>query len=393
MTDSTLFPRCNPKEAPEGSGLVCGAVRPIVEGVHWDTTNCPLPEQPSNGCEQCPTNGGSGECPECPEPEPIAPVPDGCYTQVCFENNVPTYGQAPEPVIDFGQRQEWCSFGIKYTYEDGQITKEGAALPDGTYTSFTIQNGCVVGVGDAPLPIYKPSECCDDGEPNGNGFSCGDVADCLGFIPFAGNASPSVRFIGQDGRSYTIPPASIPDYELNCSDVAACLNSFSNAGTITELTELVGADGKKYFFPFQQPQEGVSFSSCGIEFIDGSLTSLPTTNPPVGNTVSEFGWPPVLGAQTSDWLHVSKSNCSLNFSIDKPLLKIDMLGLFGIAATVENGTRFLSSDGNSYSIEAISSKIDSILGLPALRARLTALENDFEEHKAMPISLAHSSTP
>lgn len=34
-------------------------------------------------------------------------------------------------------------------------------IPDGTYTSITFADGCIVGVGEAPLPQYTPQQCCD----------------------------------------------------------------------------------------------------------------------------------------------------------------------------------------------------------------------------------------
>lgn len=34
-------------------------------------------------------------------------------------------------------------------------------IPDGTYTSITFADGCIVEVGEAPLPQYTPLQCCD----------------------------------------------------------------------------------------------------------------------------------------------------------------------------------------------------------------------------------------
>ncbi len=382
MTDSTLFPRCNPKEAPDDSGLVCGAVRPITEGVHWDTTGCEVPEKPSNGCEQCPTDGGSGECPECPEPAPVTPVPDGCYTQVCFTDNIPTYGQAPEPVIDFGQRQEWCSFGLSYAYEDGKVTKQGTALPDGTYTRFTIQNGCVVDVGLAPLPVYMPAECCEGDGSGGNSFNCGDVAACLGAFPYAGDATPTTRLIGANGQTYTIGESDGGDELITCDDIVNCLSALPSGGEATELTMLVGADGSKYFVPFPDTASGFSATSCGLVFDNGILTDVPTTNPPVGDTISEFGWPPVMGAQTEGFLKVSKANCRLNFTIDNLAVRNAVISEFVQGTEVPDGAVFLAGNGEAYSIEAISDKVYELLNLGALQSQVNAIQaqlNDLQD--------------
>lgn len=34
-------------------------------------------------------------------------------------------------------------------------------IPDGTFTSVTFEGGCIVGVGQAPIPVYTPQACCD----------------------------------------------------------------------------------------------------------------------------------------------------------------------------------------------------------------------------------------
>ena len=41
------------------------------------------------------------------------------------------------------------------------IVKRKYQIPNGTYTSVTFENGCIVGVGQAPIPQYTPQACCD----------------------------------------------------------------------------------------------------------------------------------------------------------------------------------------------------------------------------------------
>lgn len=36
-------------------------------------------------------------------------------------------------------------------------------IPNGTYTSITFENGCIVAVGQATIPQYTPQQCCDTG--------------------------------------------------------------------------------------------------------------------------------------------------------------------------------------------------------------------------------------
>lgn len=44
-------------------------------------------------------------------------------------------------------------------------------IPDGTYTSITFAGGCVVDVGQAPVPQYTPQACCSDEDTGNNGNS------------------------------------------------------------------------------------------------------------------------------------------------------------------------------------------------------------------------------
>lgn len=41
------------------------------------------------------------------------------------------------------------------------IVKRKYQIPNGTYTSLTFEDGCIVGVGQAPIPQYTPQACCD----------------------------------------------------------------------------------------------------------------------------------------------------------------------------------------------------------------------------------------
>ena len=54
--------------------------------------------------------------------------------------------------------------GNKSLQYDGNclyVTDRKFKIPNGTYTSITFQEGCIVGVGTAPLPVYTPQACCD----------------------------------------------------------------------------------------------------------------------------------------------------------------------------------------------------------------------------------------
>lgn len=58
--------------------------------------------------------------------------------------------------------------GNKSLHYDGNclfVTDRKYKIPDGTYTSITLKDGCIVGVDKAPLPIYTPQACCDGAAP------------------------------------------------------------------------------------------------------------------------------------------------------------------------------------------------------------------------------------
>lgn len=98
------------------------------------------------------------------------PICDPCVTEVepiCKNPSYPTPAEPIDPV-------SWCGFGYTYTFNGVTIARTGTPLPDGTYTSFTVSGGCVVEVGQAPVPAYTPSDCC---EPAGGDSGDGGVVD------------------------------------------------------------------------------------------------------------------------------------------------------------------------------------------------------------------------
>lgn len=54
--------------------------------------------------------------------------------------------------------------GNNSLHYDGEclfVTKRKFQIPDGSYTSLTFKDGCIVDVGQAPIPVYTPQACCD----------------------------------------------------------------------------------------------------------------------------------------------------------------------------------------------------------------------------------------
>lgn len=65
--------------------------------------------------------------------------------------------------------------GNHVLYWDGtcaSIQERKYQIPNGTFTSITFENGCIVDVGQAPIPVYTPLACCgESSETSGESVS------------------------------------------------------------------------------------------------------------------------------------------------------------------------------------------------------------------------------
>lgn len=66
-----------------------------------------------------------------------------------------------------------------YTFHwDGEcasIQPRKYQIKDGTYTSLTFKDGCIVDVGQAPIPLYTPQACCGSESTENTGGSTGSL--------------------------------------------------------------------------------------------------------------------------------------------------------------------------------------------------------------------------
>lgn len=53
------------------------------------------------------------------------------------------------------------NFSLIWDGKCASIQPRAFQIPNGTYTSITFTDGCITGVGQAPLPQYTPQQCCD----------------------------------------------------------------------------------------------------------------------------------------------------------------------------------------------------------------------------------------
>lgn len=91
-----------------------------------------------------------------------------------------------------------------------RFQKETMTIPDGTYSSITIKDGCIIDMGDADIPEYTPPACVEPPTPcNGGGTS-------ISVSPSAGNLTTDTvngiytTVVFGDGTNTTITGAGTP---------------------------------------------------------------------------------------------------------------------------------------------------------------------------------------
>lgn len=144
---------------------------------------------------------------------PTSMVASKIDCEVCVEVikncNTPESALVVEPI-------SWCAGNYTYTFTGSRITATPKSSPiaDGVYSQFTVVDGCIVAAGQAPVPMYTPSECCDTPVGGGSEDCCdveisnvsGNILSQLpdglwaGFTLAAGNNIS----ITQSGTTYTI---------------------------------------------------------------------------------------------------------------------------------------------------------------------------------------------
>lgn len=151
-------------------------------------------------------------------------------------------------------------------------------LPDGTYTNatVTVENGCITAITTGLAPLYQPTNCCDSGGSGGSGI------DGLDGPPGPAGAAATVA-VG----TVTTVAAGLP---------ATVTNSGTSSAAVLDFQIPRGAAGADGADP-----SGVTNTTAGIEFTNGSLQTLPVT------------WPPVL---TFDASVIDTAGITLTFTKD-----------------------------------------------------------------------------
>lgn len=85
------------------------------------------------------------------------------------------------------------------------VIKRKYTIPNGTYTSITFEDGCITGVGNAPIPVYTPQACCDgegsSDNTTGTGSTTGSITAARGRKNLAVMNNGSISVEPQWGNS------------------------------------------------------------------------------------------------------------------------------------------------------------------------------------------------
>lgn len=190
------------------------------------------------------------------------------------------YGDFPEQKKVY-PKFEACSLTGKFVWDgEGMSFVPRTKIPDGTYTSVTISNGCVASFGQAPVAEYTPSDCC--GLPGGGGG--GNVTSKIVISPDSSNILTQ-RADGLYSSSYI----KTTDPNVSVTGIGTAANPY--------VINLVGVEFKGIYI---HGSNGVAVSGNGtatnqinIELEKVSIT--PGTYS--GLSIDSFGR--VIGADTS----------------------------------------------------------------------------------------------
>lgn len=132
------------------------------------------------------------------------------------------------------------------------------ALPDGVFTNttITVEGGCITAVATGRPPQYSPSTCCEGGGGGGD------------------DGAPGPRGpAGRDGNNATITIGQVNTVGSN--QPARVVNTGTQTNAVLNFYIPAGEEGQT-----GASSHGISDSSAGIVFEDGTLTGLPAAWPP-----------------------------------------------------------------------------------------------------------------
>lgn len=148
------------------------------------------------------------------------------------------------------------NYTLSYDGECPVLEERKYKIPNGTYSSITFEDGCIVGVGECPAPVYTPMQCCDNERPTAPIVSpvtptVGNqsfVWDNTGVVSVTGDGSanrpwkPKVKIAKGNNQLKDTPSGLKVDFAVKGSDTV----KITGTGTTEDpyVFTSVGADAK-----------------------------------------------------------------------------------------------------------------------------------------------------
>lgn len=225
----------------------------------------------------------------------------------------------------------FCAGNLAITYDGNCLVAEPRhyQIPDGTYSTVTFKDGCIVGVGNLPVPRYTPNSCCGsvgesvslDGE---SAVISDDPSNLLMMTPAGLAVQPVFR-----GKGVTVTGSGTSTDPFT---ISLARSEGSGGSSVTTLTPEA--------IEVTQTQAGVAVSLLPVGK-SGSYGNL---------TLNEYGQvisvdtsdTPVVDIQVTSPLKVTNTDGRVTISLDEAKLK--ELANTAITPGAPVGS-FLSADG------------------------------------------------
>lgn len=209
-------------------------------------------------------------------------LPNGTYNSFTLTNGCVTAVSNTDPCANCGGGSggesadpiSWCVLGMTYTYHNGVITKTGVPVPNGTYYQMAVVDGCVI-FGDTALPNNcPPNECCEEAAEPGAAETIELSEDPCNMTTLEGGALMT-RLSVQDSPCIQLEGCGSLD-----SPLKAVLNTNDDTCNLVRCTE----NGLEARLSLDTIGQSVKLTGCGTpsspltaKVVDSYITNLLTT--------------------------------------------------------------------------------------------------------------------
>ncbi|ETD67552.1 hypothetical protein V757_11220 [Pelistega indica] len=252
----------------------------------------------------------------------------------------------------------FCAGNQMVTFDGECLSVEPRAvtIPDGTFSQITFSGGCIVGVGQAPVPTYTPNACCGSpGETVGNLPDLADIisndpSNLLKQTPTGLAVQPVFR-----GRGVVVTGSGTPTdpFTITTSDSSVGISVSTSTPEAIEVT-----------YDAYTSTYSVGLKSNKMSGIYGPFT------------VNDYGQivaydaqdAPITAIQGDPYIVVDKvgdGHIVLNFDINRLRKEITPTGLGADDTTGAYGGRFETADGK-YVYYDNTGRITSVKAIPTM---------------------------